>query len=74
MTEVRVEYGLRIDCALQGCDEPHFDNGDVLRRRYERPTTTSVNGHAVTLVQRTVTWAEWESSDRPGLSGSEETP
>lgn len=55
-----IEFAARIDCEKNGCSEPHGDNGDLLYGRSERIET--VNGHAVTVLKRTVTYSEWEET------------
>lgn len=57
--EVTHEYGLRIDCARNGCEEPHGDDGYVLPRGIESEAIERVNGHAVTFVVRSVTRSPW---------------
>lgn len=55
----RIEYGLRLDCAKQGCDPPHEDNGRVFfvgAQPFE--DEPEVNGHAATWVKRMIT--AWE--------------
>jgi hypothetical protein len=47
------EYGHRIDCAKQGCDPPHPDNGHVY------PPNQPVNGHATTTVKHVITITDW---------------
>lgn len=61
----RVEYGLQWDCAANGCAEPCVDEDSpdgVMVRGSTRPRTQRVNSHAVTVVQRTITYSEWEPS------------
>lgn len=65
MNTERVEYGLQLNCAKNNCIEPHNDDGRVmpLNPKYDEipphPDIT-VNGHAVTFVQRTITIGKWE--------------
>lgn len=61
MTE-RVEYGVRIDCAKEGCKPPHSDDNEVKmsRTKTEWRKTTTINGHAAKRVKRTVTYGEWQ--------------
>lgn len=67
----RIEYGRRIDCALNGCTEPHGDDGLVMEygdrvwAMYEKEgikpgDRITVNNHAAVVVQRTVTYGEWQ--------------
>jgi hypothetical protein len=61
--EQRVEYGLKWDCEANGCAEPCVDDDSpdgVMVRGTTRPVTQRVNRHAVTVVQRTVTYSAWE--------------
>lgn len=62
-TATVTEFGLRVDCSQNGCPQPHPEDGTVLLRATrnpgEKPLTRRVNGHAVTLVSRTVTYAAW---------------
>lgn len=60
------EYGLRVNCVLNGCEPPHEDDGDILPRGDVRPMTARVNGHAVTVVKRTWTATDWTSVITPG--------
>lgn len=72
----RVEYARRIDCAANGCEEPHADDGMVLppSTYCQRPapgspqTVYKVNGHVVTWVQRTVTTSDWSTVDLATLA------
>jgi hypothetical protein len=67
------EYGRRIDCAKNGCETPHADDGDVMPIPQSWMTgedgdwqTKSwvgvVNNHAVTLVKRTIIYSNWEET------------
>lgn len=67
IARVRTDYGLRIDCAKNGCAEPHGEDGEVLPRGRSLPVTEWVNGHAVSPVERTVTYSTWRPS-RPAVS------
>lgn len=62
--EIRVEYGLRFDCSKDGCRTMHeeADDDTIMPRTGPRPTTRRVNGHAVTVVERTVTYSPWKDS------------
>lgn len=62
-SRTRIDYGLRIDCEVNGCPEPHGDDGLILPRGNEQPTVERVNGHAVTAVQRSVTYSAWTPVD-----------
>lgn len=62
---VVTEYGLVFDCAAQGCPEPHDDERDVMPRGTAMPVTQRVNGHAVRVVQRTVTYSPWTQVSPP---------
>jgi hypothetical protein len=62
------EYGHRIDCAKQGCDPPHPDNGHVypafaatgrLWTAARKPPNQPVNGHATTTVKHVITITDW---------------
>lgn len=63
-----VEYGLMLDCPKEGCWPYHADNGHV---RFWRPGKhnltpsalwdAKVNGHAATVVRRTITYSPWEA-------------
>lgn len=68
IARVRMDYGVRIDCARNGCEKPHGDDGMVLPRGDQEPVIESVNGHAVTAVVRTVTYSTWRDvlSNPPG--------
>lgn len=67
----RIEYGRRIDCALNGCPKPHTDDGDVCsyadnvwsamygRQGVKPGDRVTVNNHAAVIVARTVTYGEW---------------
>lgn len=67
---VRVDYGLRFDCAANGCDKPCSDDAEVLPRGNAQPVIERVNGHAVTAVQRTVTYSPWTRVIPPTRSHS----
>lgn len=67
----KVEYGRRIDCALNGCAEPHRDDGEVysysdniwwnMHEDGVKPgDRITINNHAAVIVQRTVTYGEWQ--------------
>jgi hypothetical protein len=66
-----IEYGRRIDCALNGCAEPHGDNGEAMpwppSWRDVGPESVGlpilVNGHQAIVVNRAVGYSKW--SDRP---------
>lgn len=55
---VTYEYGLRLDCAANGCVTPHSDNGRVLPNLGYTRRPTKINGHAVNLVRRSI--GPWE--------------
>lgn len=57
-----VEYALLHDCRNHGCDPPHGDS-PVLLERVERPTHASINTVPALILQRTVTYSEWEPVD-----------
>lgn len=63
--ETRTEWGLRLDCTLNGCDPPHADNGRVFSFEVEIPRGYDggywVNSHKCRLVSRTVTYSTWVS-------------
>jgi hypothetical protein len=60
------EWGRRIDCAKNGCNPPHADDGWVsdLPPHWPKPPDASldcvINNHATTWVKRTVTYGDWE--------------
>ena len=56
------EYGLRIDCARNGCPEPHEEDGTVLPRTSFSAHTERVNGHAVAFVVRDVARSSWRAA------------
>ena len=69
---IKTEYGLMLDCAKQGCDPKHADDGRVFFESKPGPATINffenapkptINGHAATWVSRTVTYTEWEPVD-----------
>ena len=75
MSEVRIEFGRRIDCAKNGCTEPHADNGQVTPARPGYGDT--MNGHALTWVKRTVQVGDWQDIDgspwKPTADHTEDT-
>jgi hypothetical protein len=68
-TGIVQQWALVLDCALNGCDLPHTDNGefycvstasgDVSPNTIRR----NINGHACRLVRRFVVLREWENAD-----------
>jgi hypothetical protein len=68
MSHERIEWGLRLDCSLQGCDPPHGDNGRVITFEDEVPAPDggpigfSINNHAAVRVSRKVSFSSWEES------------
>ena len=67
---VRVEFGRRLDCAAQGCDPLHADNGEVVPWIGQNVPDTSdsptVSNHAAVWVERTVTYSPWTHTDGSG--------
>jgi hypothetical protein len=59
---VEVQFAARVDCEKNGCETKHGDDGEIFLRSDE--PTGSINGHAVTVLKRTVTYSEWEDVDR----------
>lgn len=57
-----IQYGLAWDCDTNGCDEPHDNPDDIMPRGRTRPHTQRVNGHAVTVIQQTITYSGWEKA------------
>lgn len=55
-----VEIGRRVDCAANGCETPHSDDGMIMMYH---PKATN-NGHVLTFVERTVTYSDWTPTDR----------
>lgn len=68
------QYGYRVDCAKEGCDPPHADDGRVIvfnllemqsnrgLWRDGKPTQSpKFNGHETTLVRRSI--GMWERFD-----------
>jgi len=65
---VTYEYGLRVNCAMNGCGVPHSDDGVVLLRSMDAMSIEKVNGHLVTPVVRSVTRSEWRDlEDAPAV-------
>jgi hypothetical protein len=63
-----VEIGRRVDCAANGCEVPHSDDGMIM---HYHPKATN-HGHALTFVSRRVTYSDWtETALRPPPSAEE---
>lgn len=55
----RVEYALRIDCAKNGCDPKHGDDGTIIPLGADEGGTTTINGHACVRLSRVIpAWTE----------------
>ncbi len=67
----RTDYGLRFDCEKNGCAEPCLPVADVMPRGNQQPVVERVNGHAVTAVERTVTYSEWSAVEQTPLTHGE---
>lgn len=61
-----VQYGLMLDCEKNGCDPRHADHGHVDLRRLggiwvqHQLDEANIQGHAATIIKRTVTYSPWE--------------
>lgn len=49
-----VEYGWRLDCATEGCDPPHDDDGQVVAAESRPERAMTINGHATVVVRRRI--------------------
>ena len=59
-----VEWALRLDCAKEGCDPPHSDNGLIAFKGPDKPRRRTINNHAATLVSRRILpWVEADGGD-----------
>lgn len=63
MSEVsHYEYAVRLNCAKNGCVEPHSDDGKILHLLEEEQANLEkpyfVNDHATSYVRRTI--GEWQ--------------
>ena len=63
--DVKTEYGLMLDCAKQGCDPKHQDDGRVffeskagqaVVKFFRVIAGQNINNHAATWVSRTFTY------------------
>jgi hypothetical protein len=62
------EWGMMLDCAENGCEGPHSDDGMVSNWStmdpsvWGKPTNKigKINSHAAVRVKRTVTYSKWE--------------
>ena len=59
MSETETQWGIRLDCAKQGCDPKHADDGHVVRTGPEPHPDSTINNHACVVVTRTVTYTDW---------------
>lgn len=57
--EGREEYGLMLDCVEEGCVPRHADHGNIYDVGPTPPTEFTVNGHAASVVRRTVSTSMW---------------
>ena len=59
----RTEWARRLDCAKQGCNPPHGDDGELSSADgpMDHPT---INGHAATLVYRVVVLPPWQEHEQ----------
>jgi hypothetical protein len=59
-----IQWGYKIDCAAEGCNPVHSDDGDVFALTIERPDLVegehrSMNRHDVLVVTRLVVHGRW---------------
>lgn len=63
---VEIQLAHRIDCAKNGCEQPHSDDGQVIRWPDEtRRHDIHINGHVATAVERRVTYGPWREVADP---------
>lgn len=64
MSDITVQWGLALDCKLNGCKPPHDDDGRVQNiKDYPPVKAWHLNGHKTRIVKRAVTIVEGEWTD-----------
>jgi hypothetical protein len=67
MSDTEVQYGRRLDCAMNGCNPPHGDDGTTYAwpETWGEPDVTEplpINNHAAVWVKRTIVISDWEEA------------
>lgn len=66
----RHEYTYVLDCAAQGCEPRHEDDGHIVGPFFDHPVAPyRVNGHATKVVVREVIRSEWFDLDASRVYG-----